>query len=267
MSPFTRFAIVFLLCLFCVACSMKPHPPTTAKKFIGLIGPSSVYQVGTVLRTINSESLSSRTLSPDELTVAYLPKESPALQGDYANMSETVLSGADASLIGQAFEKWGVTAEFEASTKYNLIAEAKDNRHYIATDTQLFSTLKGMYEKESVLFPDADYYFVKEAIGSKQLKYSASANVEIKASAKLDADSSKFSVDIKPINATSSIDTQKELIAFVVVEKLSDLSTISGANGIERFSFTKTKISLNEELKIIGNTKSVKPKIIDLSKL
>lgn len=207
-------------------CTNVPVAPTPViPKFKCLSTPSAAYQAGSVIRTVAG----STSISPDELTVAWLPIDKPSFSGGFADINQETKTGLDANLTANMFAKFGVVANLSTDITYSISVKALNNTQYLTDDDIRYNTVKSVKEKNG-LIPGARYFFIKEALGSQNLTYEIKNKAVVTATAELKADSSRFSANIRARDASNTVSSKRELVACVVLEEI-DINVVSAADG------------------------------------
>ena len=236
------YVVVSPFFLFIVSGCVFPTKVELSNKFSCLANASAAYQAGTVLRTLSSVDADSK--KPDDLTFAFLPRDVAVNAGAYTDILQVVMSNANANVTNQFFEKFNVVADAGISGSYEIKAEAKDNTHYIADDSVYYKTLDEIFKANGRLKGDVDYFFIKEAIGSKEVTYSTKIKSNANVSVTLTSDS-KLAADITAIDYQNTKTSRRELMVCVVLEKI-DVSVVHGADGTQMLAFDKKTASPSE---------------------
>lgn len=224
-----RFVSIALLTASLVGCAAPGPKAIAVPKFACLLAPSGSFRAGTVIRTIDAASPVASAIAPDDLVIAYSPLGAPQ-RYDYADIEQSVVTGATAALTGKVLERIGIVLDVSGGANYSVILTAKDNSDYTADDDLRKATFEKL-KATSGLIDGAQYFFIKEALGSQNISYEVKRNADVKGKALIKADSSGLSADIKFIDSKTSITGQKkDLIACVVLE---EIKVVRAANGQE----------------------------------
>lgn len=221
------------------ACKSPPDAPTVKlpAKYRCLAAPSAAYMAGSIIRNLAGQAVDAATVAPDALTVAYLPPGPATYSGNFPDIEQSVASGLNAALTAKKLEKFGITLNLKGDATYDIQMSAKTNTTYISDDDALFAVSNKLREREG-LIQGARYFFVKEAMGSQELSYSAKNKATVAANAKLTADSSGLAANVNLRDAKNTISSKKELIACVVLEEI-ELKVVKAASGATILTTTK----------------------------
>lgn len=228
------FTLCTLAAFSLTACTTTPVPavsPVLPEKYSCLTFPNSADQAGAILRTVDGALAAQLNIDPGNLVRAFSPAgPSSILSGDFVDFQEDVSSGVSGTLAVQVFKKLGGSLNIKADATYSISVKASDNKQYTADDNQRQATLQSLYKAEDRI-EGARYFFVKEAIGSRNLTYQVKTDIGINGSANLSADNSSLSADVTAKDGTTTVSTtNKELIACVVLEEFK-FDVVHGANG------------------------------------
>jgi len=212
-----------------VGCSSPPKvEPPQVRKYSCLELPSSAYQAGTIIRTVQGTAAEAN-VQVDDLTVAYLPARPATSPGGVADIQQTVASGISASITGQKFAKYGISLNLSANATYSIEVAAKSNTLYVVDDNNQSETIKAIEQRNGIL-PNSRYFFVKESIGSQDILYTAKTKVGIEGKAALSAGSSELSSNINIRDGSNTVSSKRELTACVVMEEIK-IGIVRGADG------------------------------------